>query len=207
MAVHERWMESPIGQLRLLAEEGALVALHMEEHRHVLDYVVERGGRDPVLAEAEAQLSAWFAGERTSFDVAIRLKGTPFQLAVWSALQAIPYGETRSYSEIAATVGKPDAVRAVGAANGHNPISIVVPCHRVIGANGTLTGYGGGLPRKRWLLEHEQAVLARAGRRTMRGQVRLPLVAPPSALGEVRPGRGDGSSERDSRTLLLRSVR
>jgi methylated-DNA-[protein]-cysteine S-methyltransferase len=181
MAVHERWMESPIGRLRLFGEAGALVALHMEEHRHGPALAVERRGREPVLGEAEAQLTAWFAGERTSFDVPIRLKGTRFQLAVWSALRAIPFGETRSYSEIAAAVGQPEAVRAVGAANGRNPIAIVVPCHRVIGANGTLTGYGGGLPRKRWLLEHEQAVLARAGRSSTRGQVRLPFVAPRSA--------------------------
>jgi O-6-methylguanine DNA methyltransferase len=181
MAVHERWMESPIGRLHLFAEEGALLALHMEEHRHPQALAVEKGGREPVLGEAEAQLTAWFAGERTSFDIPIRLKGTPFQLAVWSALQAIPFGATRSYSEIASALGQPQAVRAVGAANGRNPISIVVPCHRVIGANGTLTGYGGGLPRKRWLLEHEQTVLARAGRSASRSQVRLPLVAPRSA--------------------------
>jgi len=158
MAVRERWMESPIGTLHLVAEEGALVGLAMEERPKRTATAASPGAEDPVLAEAERQLTAWFKGERTGFDLKLAPKGTPFQLAVWRALREIPFGETCSYRDLAARVGRPKAVRAVGAANGRNPIAIVVPCHRVIGADGTLTGYGGGLPRKRWLLAHEHEV-------------------------------------------------
>jgi len=172
MAVHEKWMESPIGKLRLLAEDGALVGLLMEEYRHAPHCTVERGG-EPVLEEAVSQLRAWLAGDRTQFDLPLRPAGTPFELAVWRALQAIPFGETRSYGAIAAEVGRPQAVRAVGAANGRNPIAIVVPCHRVIGANGSLTGYGGGLARKQWLLDHERAVRARSAPAPRQGRLAL----------------------------------
>ena len=109
----------------------------------------------PASEEAVRQLREYFAGHRSDFDLPLSPSGTPFQLAVWRALRAIPSGETTSYGAIAEAIGRPTAVRAVGAANGRNPISIIVPCHRVIGANGTLTGYGGGLPRKAWLLNHE----------------------------------------------------
>jgi methylated-DNA-[protein]-cysteine S-methyltransferase len=112
----------------------------------------------PAFAEAEAQLRSYFAGERTTFDLPLAPRGTPFQLRVWEALREIPYGETATYGELAAAVGKPSAVRAVGAANGSNPIAVIVPCHRVIGADGTLTGYGGGLERKRILLDLEAGV-------------------------------------------------
>jgi methylated-DNA-[protein]-cysteine S-methyltransferase len=108
-----------------------------------------------VLDEASRQLAAWFAGERTQFNLPLRPRGTPFQLAVWEALREIPYGETRSYAQIAAALGAPQAVRAVGAANGANPVAIVVPCHRVIGASGKLVGYGGGLELKKSLLDLE----------------------------------------------------
>lgn len=107
------------------------------------------------LSEAVSQLDAYFAGTRATFDLPLAPRGTPFQLDVWTALTRIPPGETRSYGQVAEAVGAPSASRAVGMANGRNPIAIVVPCHRVVGANGTLTGYGGGLHRKRWLLEHE----------------------------------------------------
>ena len=110
------------------------------------------------MEEARDQLRAWFAGRRTTFDLPLRPRGTPFQLSVWRALGEIPYGETSSYRELAVAVGQPSAARAVGAANARNPLSIVVPCHRVIGARGELTGYAGGVERKRWLLEHERAV-------------------------------------------------
>lgn len=108
-----------------------------------------------MLALAARQLDEYFAGERREFDLPLAPRGTGFQERVWRALLAIPFGVTRSYGELARTIGRPSASRAVGAANGKNPIAIIVPCHRVIGANGTLTGYGGGLPIKRWLLEHE----------------------------------------------------
>jgi len=177
MAVHEKWMESPVGKLRLVAEDGALVGLSMEEQAHAPAFGAADGQGDPVLDEASRQLAAWFAGERTQFDLPLRARGTPFQLAVWKALREIPFGETRSYGQIADGLGQPKAVRAVGAANGRNPIGIIVPCHRVIGADGTLVGYGGGMERKRWLLGHEREVLARTG-------------SGPSAQGELRLGAG-----------------
>jgi methylated-DNA-[protein]-cysteine S-methyltransferase len=169
MAARERWMESPIGGLRLVAEDGALVGLFMEEHARAPALAAAAGEGDPVLDDAARQLAAWFAGERTSFDLPLEPKGTPFQIAVWKALREIPYGETRSYRDIAAGLGRPKAVRAVGAANARNPIAIIVPCHRVIGASGALTGYAGGVPRKRWLLGHEREVLAQGGQRVGAG--------------------------------------
>jgi methylated-DNA-[protein]-cysteine S-methyltransferase len=111
-----------------------------------------------VLAAARAQLDAYFAGEITSFDLPLSPRGTPFQQRVWAALRDIPFGETTSYGELARRIGDPKAVRAVGAANGRNPLPLVVPCHRVIGADGSLVGFGGGMDRKRWLLQHEGAV-------------------------------------------------
>lgn len=114
-------------------------------------------GDHPVLRETARQLDAYFARDLREFDLPLAMKGTPFQLRVWQALRAIPYGETRSYAQQARAVGAPDAIRAVGAANGRNPIPIVVPCHRVIGSNGKLTGFGGGLPLKRWLLDLESS--------------------------------------------------
>jgi methylated-DNA-[protein]-cysteine S-methyltransferase len=158
MQSRERWLPSPIGPLRVVAEDGAIVGLFMEDRPPPPTQVRDA---DPLLEEACRQLAAWFAGERTAFDLPLRPPGTPFQRAVWAALEAIPYGETRSYSQIAAGVGRPSAVRAVGAANGQNPIAVIVPCHRVIGASGALTGYGGGLDRKRWLLGHEREVASR----------------------------------------------
>jgi methylated-DNA-[protein]-cysteine S-methyltransferase len=118
----------------------------------------------------ERQLREYFQGKRTTFDLKVHPKGTPFQKAVWKALAAIPYGETRSYGEIAKTIGRPAAVRAVGLANGRNPLPIVIPCHRVIGANGQLVGYGGGLPVKQALLDREREVSA--ARRTRRARPR-----------------------------------
>jgi methylated-DNA-[protein]-cysteine S-methyltransferase len=117
-----------------------------------------RGDPDPVLAAAVSQLRDYFAGTLTGFDLPLALEGTDFQRTVWAALQAIPYGARISYGELARRIGLPSASRAVGLANGRNPVSIVVPCHRVVGADGRLTGYGGGLDRKRFLLELEQRV-------------------------------------------------
>lgn len=145
---------SPIGLLRLTARDGRLTGLWMDG-----DGTPE--GDDAVLDETVQQLDEWFAGDRRAFDVPVELEGTPFQREVWTALCDIPYGETISYGELARRVGRPpSASRAVGAANGRNPVSIIVPCHRVIGANGTLVGYGGGLERKRWLLDWEQGRVA-----------------------------------------------
>jgi len=148
-------MDSPIGQLTLTVEGDVLTGVHMHEQRHApwLSPSIERD--DAALAPFVEQMRAYFAGDLTDFDLPIELRGTEFQRRVWGALQDIPYGETISYGELARWVGNPKASRAVGLANGRNPVAIVVPCHRVIGANGSLTGYGGGLERKVWLLEHE----------------------------------------------------
>ncbi|MEO6205373.1 MAG: methylated-DNA--[protein]-cysteine S-methyltransferase [Mycobacteriales bacterium] len=149
--------ESPIGPLTLVGREGAVTGIYMGEHRHQPDPATF-GARDgQTLPELREQLSAYFAGDREDFDVAIDAAGTPFQQRVWAGLREIPYGQTWSYGELAAHLGQPTASRAVGLANGRNPISIVVPCHRVVGSTGALTGYGGGVKRKRWLLDHERS--------------------------------------------------
>ena len=157
MALHSLSMASPIGRLRLLAADGALVAVLLPDDPGP---PAPEAPRDPVLERARGQLAEYFAGARTAFDLPLRPAGTAFQREVWAVLQAIPFGETRSYANVARAVGRPAAVRAVGAANGRNPLAIVVPCHRVIGSGGALTGYAGGLDRKRWLLAHEGAILA-----------------------------------------------
>ena len=149
-------VDSPIGSLTLVAVDGMLAGLYMEQHRYAPDRSTF-GPRDPaVFAAAAAQLEEYFAGERREFDIPVVFEGTPFQQTVWRALQEIPCGETMSYRELAERIGRPSASRAVGLANGHNPISIVVPCHRVVGSNGSLTGYGGGIERKRYLLNLER---------------------------------------------------
>lgn len=157
-------MDSPIGELTLTADGGLLTGVHMHEQRH-LPKVPAGSQRDDVgLAHVVAQLEAYFAGELADFELPMRMQGTEFQQRVWASLCEIPYGETISYGELARWVGNPKASRAVGLANGRNPVAIIVPCHRVIGANGSLTGYGGGLDRKVWLLEHETAHRPRPGR-------------------------------------------
>ena len=148
--------ESPVGPLRLEARDGALVALHLNARPGPEDL------DDPVLAEATTQLREYFAGTRTSFELPLQMHGNAFEQRVWAALRTIPYGETASYGEIAQQIGAPGAARAVGVANARNPIAIVVPCHRVIGANGKLVGFGGGLPMKRALLDLEQGIHALA---------------------------------------------
>ncbi|HUF27410.1 MAG TPA: methylated-DNA--[protein]-cysteine S-methyltransferase [Gemmatimonadaceae bacterium] len=157
-------MESPIGRLTVISDGAALTGLLMERgSREPATGGAVRDDAAPVVAETMRQLAAYFAGALTEFDVPIAARGTPFQERVWSALRAIPFGETVAYAEIARRIGRPSAVRAVGAANGRNPVAIVVPCHRVIGADGSLIGYGGGMDRKRWLLAHEERVRSRAG--------------------------------------------
>lgn len=156
-----RWtiVASPIGDLLLTAGDGGLSGLHMLDGDDPPP-APQRDDGAPALAMARAQLDAYFAGTLTTFSLPLELHGTPFQQRVWSALRSIPFGRTTSYGALARALGQPGAMRAVGLANGRNPISIVVPCHRVIGTDGSLTGYGGGLERKRWLLAHEQAVAA-----------------------------------------------
>jgi methylated-DNA-[protein]-cysteine S-methyltransferase len=153
-------LDTPVGDLLASADaEGRITGLHFPgDQRHKRDSSWVRS--DKALAPLRGQLEEYFAGERREFDLDLAPKGTPFQLEVWSALREIPYGETASYREIAVAVGQPGAARAVGGANNRNPIAIVVPCHRVIGADGSLTGYGGGLPRKRRLLALEAGVSA-----------------------------------------------
>jgi methylated-DNA-[protein]-cysteine S-methyltransferase len=151
--------DTPVGPMVLTAEGDALSGSYLHEGRHNPELSRDRERRDhhPVLEEAVAQLDDYFGGRRSDFDLPLQMDGTPFQRQVWSALRTIPYGETASYGEIAAQVGQPGAARAVGSANGRNPVAVIVPCHRVIAADGTLGGYGGGLPRKRWLLALEGA--------------------------------------------------
>jgi methylated-DNA-[protein]-cysteine S-methyltransferase len=150
---------SPIGPLTLVAAGSDLCGLYMDAHRHVPATAAFGGPGDPAaapFAAAAAQLTAYFAGELTSFDLPLQPAGTEFQRRVWRALCDIPYGQTVSYGGLAVALGAPSASRAVGLANGRNPISIVVPCHRVIGSDGSLTGYGGGIDRKRFLLDLER---------------------------------------------------
>ncbi|MET9346234.1 methylated-DNA--[protein]-cysteine S-methyltransferase [Streptomyces termitum] len=148
-------VDSPYEPLTLVAVDGVLSRLHMTGQRHRPPEETF-GAPDPrPFTEAVRQLDAYFAGDLTVFDLPLHLEGTPFQLRVWEQLRRIPYGETRSYGELAEALGNPGASRAVGLANGKNPIGVIVPCHRVVGAGGSLTGYGGGLDRKRRLLALE----------------------------------------------------
>ncbi|MFE3828472.1 methylated-DNA--[protein]-cysteine S-methyltransferase [Streptomyces sp. NPDC059092] len=156
-------IDSPYGPLTLVATGAILSGLYMHEQRH-RPPEESFGAEDPgPFTETVRQLTAYFDGELTAFDVPLTLNGTPFQRQVWERLLRIPYGETRSYGELAEDLGKPGASRAVGLANGKNPISIIVPCHRVIGSTGSLTGYGGGLSRKQQLLSFEGAPAAGGG--------------------------------------------
>ena len=165
------FLNTEIGQLLIAGTERGLVRIHLPREGRAAE--PDDGWRhDPeAVAEAVAQLRAYFAGELRVFDLPLDPQGTDFQRRVWQALAEIPYGETTSYSELAGSIGRPAAVRAVGAANGKNPLPIVLPCHRVIGADGSLTGFGGGLEMKRYLLELEGVVVedetqARAPRQT-----------------------------------------
>lgn len=161
-------LPTPLGPLGLVGDGEHLLRV-LFPVGGLAPSIVDGGARDDgALRAAREQLGAWFAGERRDFDLPLRPIGTAFQQRVWTALQAIPFGTTVSYGSIAAGIGMPTGSRAVGAANGRNPLPIVVPCHRVIGADGSLTGFGGGLPCKRWLLEHEGswplATVGNAGR-------------------------------------------
>ena len=158
--IYFTFYESPIQTLRLVSDGRSLIGLYMMSDKHHLippcDWL-----EDEFVApfpETKQQLRAYFAGTLTKFDLPLKLQGTIFQQRVWEALKTIPYGTTMSYGELAKAFGQPNAFRAVGLANGRNPVSIVVPCHRVIAANGKLTGYGGGIERKQWLLNHERFI-------------------------------------------------
>jgi methylated-DNA-[protein]-cysteine S-methyltransferase len=158
MSLAYKIMESPVGKLKLVASDKGLVAVLWENDspRRVRLSELVSSEQHPVLVVAERQLGEYFAGSRKTFSIALDMRGTPFQKNVWEALLAIPFGETRSYGQLAKQLGNPHATRAVGAANGRNPVSIIVPCHRVIGSSGKLTGFAGGLETKAHLLSLEE---------------------------------------------------
>ena len=158
MSGAQRTIRSPLGDLVLTASETGLTGVYFPTSRHPPS-PAGKGGTNDVLDSVESQLKEYFAGSRTAFDLPLEPSGTDFQLSVWELLRRIPYGVTTSYGELARRLGDPHKTRAVGAANGANPIPIIVPCHRVVGSKGELTGFGGGLERKRWLLEHEGALM------------------------------------------------
>jgi methylated-DNA-[protein]-cysteine S-methyltransferase len=154
---------TPVGDLTLIASDQGLRAILWPKLSPLKAGIHPRPHRNPehpILVKTAAQLDEYFTGSRTRFDIPLDLQGTRFQLAAWRSLADIPFGATNSYGRQAAALGIPKAARAVGAANGANPVCIVLPCHRVIGANGSLTGFGGGLPTKQWLLDHEARVIA-----------------------------------------------
>lgn len=157
-------LDSPIGTITVVAEDGVLAALYMTDHRHAPPADTFGDQVEDAVPGLREELAEYFAGQRRTFEVPLaESTGTQFQQRVWRGLAEIPYGETWTYRQLAEHVGSPGASRAVGLANGRNPISIVVPCHRVIGADGSLTGYGGGMERKRFLLELEGAIRPAAG--------------------------------------------
>ena len=187
-------MDTPIGPLRLVADDGGLREIHFESGRHPRAPDESwQAGETEVLREARAQLAAYFSGRLRAFDLPLAPRGSPFQLRVWRALLDVPYGTTCSYAEIARRLGSASATRAVGAANGRNPLPIVVPCHRVIGADGSLTGYGGGLAIKRFLLRLEGALQEA-------DLFDPPLSRPPCVSGSVPLRRGACAPRATGRT-------
>lgn len=157
----QRRLDTPIGTITLIADDETLTEVRFANAPDVAEHDIEPADDHPVLGLAAAQLEEYFAGRRTEFDVPLKPSGTAFQQAAWKALRTIPYAETVSYGEQARRLGDPAKARAVGAANGRNPLPIIVPCHRVVGSNGHLTGFGGGVECKAWLLDHERAVAER----------------------------------------------
>ena len=160
MGLMYKTMKSPVGELKLIASDKGLVAVlwKNEKPNRVPLSELQENNRHPILLKTEQQLNEYFTGKRTTFSIALDMRGTRFQNDVWNALLAIPFGETRSYGQLATQLGKPQASRAVGAANGRNPVSIIVPCHRVIGSSGKLTGFAGGLDTKAYLLSLEKRI-------------------------------------------------
>lgn len=156
--IYYRWLESPVGELLLTASNQSLTGLYLKGQKHFpkISEDWQEVAKQEIFDQTEEQLSEYFSHKRQRFDIALSPQGTPFQQQVWHHLHQIPFGETTSYGSLAEVIGKPGAARAVGAANGRNPISIIVPCHRVIAINGNITGYAGGIDRKQWLLRHEQ---------------------------------------------------
>lgn len=154
--VFKLWVESPIGWLEIAADGVGIIAVDFIREGDRRTAPKPEEGAPAALGACAIQLAEYFSGRRRVFDVPLHLRGTPFQKKAWEALLAIPFGKTATYKDIAAAVGNPNSTRAVGGANHHNPVSIIVPCHRVIGSDGRLTGYGGGLWRKEWLLAHER---------------------------------------------------
>ncbi|MFM0738005.1 methylated-DNA--[protein]-cysteine S-methyltransferase [Paraburkholderia xenovorans] len=188
-------MASPVGQLKLVAKNESLAAILWENdkpNRVRLPDMAEVAD-SPVLLEVERQLNEYFAGTRDRFDLALDFQGTEFQKKVWHALLTIPFGETRSYSDIAAQIGSANAVRAVGAANGRNPISIVAPCHRVIGASGDLTGFAGGLANKMFLLSLEAGQTSLEAAAPMHAETAR-RIEPKAKTARPLPGRGTQAS-------------
>jgi methylated-DNA-[protein]-cysteine S-methyltransferase len=159
------YASTPLGRVLILSDGGELVGLAFDGHTRTPGVRGRAAGSDGLLSATRVQLDEYFQGVRTRFDLPVRLEGTPFQVAVWSALLDLPYGTTSTYGQVAERIGRPRAARAVGAANGQNPVSIIVPCHRLVGADGGLTGYGWGVDRKRRLLELEGADRSSAGLR------------------------------------------
>jgi methylated-DNA-[protein]-cysteine S-methyltransferase len=155
--LQQRLISTPLGELRLIGSSRALVGVYFTDHVAASPTSYPEAGAHALLDLAAAELREYFSGTRRSFTTPLEPRGTEFQRAVWAALADIEFAGTRSYGQLAAVIGRPRAVRAVGAANGRNPLSLFLPCHRVIGSDGTLTGYAGGLDRKRWLLAHELA--------------------------------------------------
>ncbi len=154
---HYTTLETPIGRLIIGGDRAIVLLIGFPEGRRAVTPWPDWHYDSDLYSGAREQLSAWFAGDRTGFDFPMRMIGTPGQIRVWQALRTIPYGETVSYADLARMVDPPSGPRAVGTANGANPLPVTVPCHRVIGSDGSLTGYGGGLSTKRWLLDHERA--------------------------------------------------
>jgi methylated-DNA-[protein]-cysteine S-methyltransferase len=153
-------LDGPIGELLLVGDGHSLRGLYMQEGRTAIEVRTGWQEAEQSFVAASTQLAEYFAGRRSFFDVPLAMSGSAFELRVWSALRKIPYGESISYGELARRIGEPGAARAVGVANARNPIAVIVPCHRVIGADGSLTGYGGGLARKRFLLDLEAGALS-----------------------------------------------
>jgi len=176
--LHSTTHPTPVGVLTLVASDHGLRTIlwpRLSPARAGIHPIPRRNPDHPILMRTAAQLDEYFAGSRTTFDLPLDLQGTRFQLAAWRSLARIPFGATTSYGQQAAALGIPKAARALGAANGANPVCIVLPCHRVIGADGSLTGFGGGLPTKQWLLDHEASVLASSSVSTPEWPYQQPL--------------------------------
>jgi methylated-DNA-[protein]-cysteine S-methyltransferase len=159
MTSYSTTLDTPVGRLTLIADDTALLVVHFHSSRHPAP-IGTPNPRHPILRAAARQLVEYFDKRRRDFDLPLGPRGTPFQLKVWQELRDIPYGETRSYAQLARAIGQPAACRAVGRANGQNPIAIIIPCHRVIGADHSLTGFGGGLENKSTLLALENSLFA-----------------------------------------------